>query len=189
MNEQEIKALLEAHTSKLMETLNTTVNGAVARLSKETDSRFSTLQAEPKDPQKDESNLQFQTLKQELEQIKLERDKDKKTAHSLRRENALNESISSLKVLSPKTFKKMISAEYGDSIVEEDGSWYLKEGDAVKPLSDALVQYLSSEDGQLFKSASGVTGTGSKAGDQKTSIPETESLSSLFTQKLQKKRK
>jgi hypothetical protein len=88
--------------------------------------------------------------------------------------------------VNPKAFKKLVIAEYGDKLTEENGQWYLSDGDSVKPLNTALSQYLESEEGQIFKPASGISGTGAKSGSTPPIKPEEDlqaSLNKLFQNK------
>jgi hypothetical protein len=191
MTEQEILGLIENalsnHSSKIMDSVNSTVNGAIARVSKETEAKLATFTPAKIEEDKSESGtLQYQTLKQELEALRVEREMDKKKSFQLQRDVALTDSLSNLKVVNPKAFKKLVLAEYGENITEENGQWYLADGDSVKPLNDALGQYLDSEEGQIFKPASGISGTGAKSGSTPPIKPQEDlqtALNKLFQNK------
>ncbi|MCW5317926.1 hypothetical protein GTQ43_30405 [Nostoc sp. KVJ3] len=76
-----------------------------------------------------------------------------------KRSSAVSQVIANSKALSPGSLQKLFLLDNAERIIEENGKWFVNQGDTVSTLEDALNSYLTSEDGKAFVPASGVRGS------------------------------
>ncbi|MFN6460558.1 MAG: hypothetical protein RMZ41_001755 [Nostoc sp. DedVER02] len=163
MTEQEIQALIDASLNSFKTEIKAEVTqanqGLASSLTKEI-KRLQTAQptvAEPTESSTD--RLTLKALEQQLTDLKTQlANKDKETV-AAKRSSAVAQAIANSKALSPATLQKVFLLDNSDKLKEENGKWYVAQGDSVSTLEDALTSYLSSEDGKAFVPASGVRGS------------------------------
>lgn len=105
--------------------------------------------------------LTMKALQQQLESLKKERDDERKAAFTARKSAALTNAIAKAGTLNQAALQKLLNLEYGESVKEENGSWLVQQGEAVKSLDDAIATYLATDEGKAFLPPSGTAGAGS----------------------------
>jgi hypothetical protein len=106
--------------------------------------------------------LSLKALENQLSELKQQlAEKDKETSLA-KRSQAISQVISNSKALNPSALQKLFTLEYGESIKEEGGHWFVDKGDTVLPLGEALDSYLNSEEGKFYLPPSNITGAGSE---------------------------
>ncbi len=108
-----------------------------------------------KDSNKSDVDLKIETLRQELET-------ERKKAFNSELQSTISKFSSDNKVTTPEIFKNQIISKYGQNIINDNGSYYLKENGTLTSLDNAMSGYLASDEGQFFKPATGIKGSGSK---------------------------
>lgn len=184
--QQLVAELLKENNAQLLSQVNESISGAVARVQKDTEKKLSEVQ--PKDESK-EGSLELQTLKQQLEQLQNEREADKKSAIAAQREAALLSDLGSRQGLkATNLLKQLLISQYGESLEQENGKWYVKSGETTKELKSVVDDFLKSEDGLVFMPpASSVKGADSQRGNTKTKPEKAKDLSQLIEESLSKK--
>ncbi|MEA5625308.1 hypothetical protein [Nostoc sp. UHCC 0251] len=163
MTEQEIQALIDASLNSFKTEISTEFTKANQGLAASVTKEIKKLQVpQPTTTESTESiqeKLTLKALEQQLTDLKTQlANKDLETI-SAKRSSAVSQVIANSKALSPATLQKVFLLDQADKIKEENGKWYVAQGDSVSTLDDALNSYLSSEDGKAFVPASGVQGS------------------------------
>jgi hypothetical protein len=186
---QLINEVVESTKTSLVEQMNASINGVVVKMNKENDRRFSELQQpSTKETTTNPESMQLSVLQQELEALKNEREAEKQSAISLKRENALMATLGKREIKAPDILRKHLLGVYGDKIVEEDSKWYVKNGDVAQPLTKVIDEFLSSDDGAVFvPPASTVQGNGSTSGNVQPKVEKPKSLDQLLVESLRTK--
>jgi predicted RNase H-like nuclease (RuvC/YqgF family) len=165
MEKQELLDILEQFKSEIREEITKGDQG-VARSLKSEIKNISPPPEETEDVETLKSQLeQERTARAELESQLNEWQEQKFRSD---RDMALNQLVGSLNVVNPQTLKKLFLYENGEAIQQKDGNWVLTEQDGDTPLSEAMEQFLQSEDAVLFQPPSGVQGAGSKPSKTRT---------------------
>ncbi|MEH1966748.1 hypothetical protein [Nostoc sp.] len=163
MTEQEIQALIDASLNSFKTEIKTEFTQANQGLASSLTKEIKKLQtAQPASVEPTESiqeKLTLKALEQQLTDLKTQlANKDLETLNA-KRSSAVSQAIANSKAISPRLLQKVFLLDNADKIKEEDGIWYVAQGDSVSTLEDALTSYLSSEDGKAFIPASGVRGS------------------------------
>ncbi|NEU81489.1 hypothetical protein [Nostoc sp. UIC 10630] len=163
MTEQEIQALIDASLNSFKTEISSEFTKANQGLAASVTKEIKKLQApqptanESVEPSTDK--LTLRALEQQLTDLKTQlADKDKETI-TAKRSSAVSQVIANSKALSPATLQKVFLLDNAERIIEENGKWFVNQGDTVSTLEEALTSYLSSEDGKAFVPASGVRGS------------------------------
>jgi hypothetical protein len=163
MTEQEIQALIDASLNSFKTEISTEFTkanqGLAASVTKEI-KKLQTVQPTIVEPTETiQDKLTLKALEQQLTDLKTQlANKDKETINA-KRSSAVSQAIANSKALSPSTLQKVFLLDNSDKIIEENGKWFVNQGDNVSSLDDALNSYLLSEDGKAFVPASGVQGS------------------------------
>ncbi|MFS0515138.1 hypothetical protein ACEYW6_10495 [Nostoc sp. UIC 10607] len=163
MTEPEIQALIDASLNSFKTEISTEFTKANQGLAASVTKEIKKLQApQPTVTESSETiqeKLTLKALEQQLTDLKTQlADKDKE-AITAKRSSAVSQVIANSKALSPSTLQKVFLLDHADRIIEENGKWFVNQGDSVSTLENALTSYLSSEDGKAFLPASGVQGS------------------------------
>ncbi|MEH1803230.1 MAG: hypothetical protein V7L13_29520 [Nostoc sp.] len=163
MTEQEIQALIDAALNSFKSEIKTEITTANQGLASSLTKEFKKLQApQPTATESSESTqekLTLRALEQQLTDLKTQlANKDLETI-AAKRSSAVSQAIANSKALSPSALQKLFLLDNAERIIEENGRWFLNQGDTVSTLEDALNSYLTSEDGKAFLPASGVRGS------------------------------
>jgi 23S rRNA A1618 N6-methylase RlmF len=163
MTEQEIQALIDASLSSFKGEIKTEFTAANQGLASSLTKEIKKLQTvQPTVTESTETiqeKLTLKALEQQLTDLKTQlADKDKETI-AAKRSSAVSQVIANSKSLSPSALQKLFLLDNADRIKEENGKWYVAQGESVSTLEDALNSYLTSEDGKAFLPASGVRGS------------------------------
>ncbi|AVH67040.1 hypothetical protein [Nostoc sp. 'Peltigera membranacea cyanobiont' N6] len=163
MTEQEIQALIDASLNSFKTEISTEFTKANQGLAANLTKEFKKLQTpqptvtEPTETTQDK--LTLKALEQQLTELKTQlANKDLETV-AAKRSSAVSQAIANSKALSPGSLQKLFLLDNSDKLKEENGVWYVAQGESVSTLEDALNSYLSSEDGKAFAPASGVRGS------------------------------
>ena len=163
MTEQEIQALIDASLNSFKTEIKTEITSANQGLASSLTKEIKKLQVPQSTPTESTESIQekltLKALEQQLTDLKTQlANKDLETI-SAKRSSAVSQAIANSKALSPGSLQKLFLLDYADRIREENGKWYVAQGDNVSTLDDALNSYLLSEDGKAFVPASGVQGS------------------------------
>jgi hypothetical protein len=123
-----------------------------------------------------EGKLTLKALQQQIESLKKERDAEAALAQTARKSSALTEAIAKAGTLNQGALRKLLNLEYGEVLSEENGSWFVKQGESVKPLTDAIAGYLATDEGKSFMPPSGTAGAGSTESRSGTAATTTAGL-------------
>lgn len=168
MTQDEVQALItEALTnfkSEIGEQINKSNQGLASNFTKELKKTLASIQSvNPSTEEVSEEpteKLTLKTLKTQVEQLtKQLSDKDQQ-AFSARKSEAISKLVATTKNLNPSALQKLFTLEYGQYIKEENGQWYVEQGESTVSLSDALNGYLSTDEGKGLLPPSGVNGSG-----------------------------
>ncbi len=163
MTEQEIQALIDASLNSFKTEISTEFTkanqGLAASVTKEI-KKLQTAQPTVAEPtESTQEKLTLRALEQQLTDLKTQlANKDLETV-AAKRSSAVSQVIANSKALSPSALQKLFLLDNADRIKEENGAWYVAQGESVSTLEDALTSYLLSEDGKAFLPASGVRGS------------------------------
>jgi len=184
MSEEEIKALLAEQLVSMTDLLHKSISGAMARSQSDTDKKFAALKTvEPIEP---ESSLELKSLQAKFAELEKARAEDIASAKSTQRDNAILSELGSRKLVAPNSLKKLLAAQYGSQLEQENGKWFVKEGDSAQPFESIVDNFLSSEDGKVFvPPSSSVIGNGSKAGNVQKQTEQKQNLASLMEKALE----
>jgi len=193
MSEEEIKALLAEAQTQILDTVNKTVSGAIARTQSETDKKFAEFMASmPKPSEADapdapaESSLELKSLQQKLADLEAARANDLASAQSTQRDNAILSELGSRKLVAPTSLKRLLVSQYGHQLEQENGQWFVRDGDQAQPLAAVVDKFLASDDGKIFTPPnSQVNGNGSKPGNVQNQPEKPKDFAALIEQSLQ----
>lgn len=191
MDEAQIKALLAATQQTILDTVNQSISGAIARTQKETDKRFAEFMTNiPKstDAEKPaEGSLELKALTQQLADMKAEREADRTKAQKTQRDNAILSELGGRKLVAASTLREVMAAKYSDRLTEENGKWFVKDGDTAKPFNQVVTEFLASDDGLVFTPpASTVQGNGSKVGNVQSTLSKPQTMAEAFQNALKR---
>jgi hypothetical protein len=83
--------------------------------------------------------------------------------------------------------KMVLRSQYSDRMVEENGKWFVKDGENATELTAAVDSFLNSPDGSVFvPPASNVQGSGSKSGNHEQK-DKPKDFATLIEESLSKK--
>lgn len=163
MTEQEIQALIDASLNSFKTEIKTEFTQANQGLASSLTKEIKKLQAPQSTPTESTESIQekltLKALEQQLTDLKTQLANKDLEAIAAKRSSAVSQAIANSKALSPTTLQKVFLLDNSDKLKEENGKWYVAQGDSVSTLEDALNSYLSSEDGKAFVPASGVRGS------------------------------
>jgi len=196
MTEEEIRALLAEAQAQILDTVNRTVSGAIARTQNETDKKFAEFMASVPKPSETEppdaaaeSSLELKSLQQKLADLEAARESDLASAQSTQRDNAILSELGSRKLVAPTSLKRLLESQYGNQLEQENGKWFVRDGDQAQPFSAVVDSFLASDDGKIFTPPSSqVVGNGSKAGNVKNQPEQQKDFAALLERSLQNKR-
>ncbi|MEA5603703.1 hypothetical protein [Nostoc sp. UHCC 0252] len=163
MTQEEIQALIDASLNSFKTEISsefTKANqGLAASVTKEIKKLQSPQPAPVESTESISEKLTLKALEQQLTDLKTQlANKDLETL-SAKRGSAVSQAIANSKALSPAVLQKVFLLDNSDKLKEENGKWYVTQGDSVSTLEDALTSFLSTEDGKAFIPASGVRGS------------------------------
>lgn len=169
MTNEDIQALIssaiEEAVTGLREEFTNANKGLASNLTKELRKAVQNLTpVKEEDTAQEETNqkLSLKALESQLTDLRNQlAEKDRETLLA-KRSNAISQAIVNAKALNPTALQKLFTLEYGDSVKEEGGNWYVDRGDTVVPLNEALNNYLQSEEGKFYLPPSNVSGAGSE---------------------------
>jgi hypothetical protein len=98
--------------------------------------------------------LSLKALQSQIETLRQEREQQALKLEQSERNNQLNTLFSSKKSQFPDKATKAFLMENEANLKQEDGNWYLVEGDSALPLSSAVDSFLNTDFGQTFQPAS-----------------------------------
>lgn len=134
-----------------------------------------------KEQKPDEVSLENKSLQAQLDSLTKQIGEEKSQATSLRRDNAVLASVGALSINNPEVFKTVVMSKYGAAMKEDNGQFYVEDGENVVPLKQAFENYLATEEASIFVPASKVKGTGSKSTETQP-VVKTQDFSSLLEQ-------
>ncbi|MBE9178682.1 hypothetical protein IQ268_08930 [Oculatella sp. LEGE 06141] len=199
MDEAQIRALvqqmLEANNTTLSTTLMNQVNTANSGLAASLERQIKKLgetppapQPQPQPPQPDPTNptsetdkgrlslkaletqlqeqaKQFETLQSQLKEKEVQ-------AFEARKRSSVSEAIAKAGTINQGLLHTAFLARNGGQLTEENGIWYVKNGEQVATLDDAMKGYLGTDEGKVFVPASTTQGAGSTESKTTTPTPE-----------------
>jgi hypothetical protein len=133
----------------------------------------------------DDTKLTLKALQTQLQQLQQERDREQTQRKLANRQAALATAVAKAKPLAPGVLQTFLDATFGETLKEENGNWYVAQGDSVKSIDDAIAAFLQSGDGKNFLPPSGTQGAGSTESKSTTTTTvepgsSTEALMSAF---------
>lgn len=122
--------------------------------------------------------LSLKALQSQIETLKQERIDQAQKLQESQRNVALNNMFSSKNSQFPDKATRAFLMENEANLKQEDGNWYLTDGESVKPLNDAVDSFLNTDFGQTFQPASKGRGLGLKPvkGEQSAGVADTMTL-------------
>lgn len=98
--------------------------------------------------------LSLKALQNQIETLRQERETQAQQLLQEKRNSTLNTLFSGKKAQFPDKATRAFLMENESNIKHEDGNWYVADGDNVKPISDAVDSFLTTDFGQTFQPAS-----------------------------------
>jgi hypothetical protein len=172
---EQLTALLAGFKTEVLSEVNSANAGAVAAtkklLQKVTDTQAPAADSSA-EANEDSGKLTLKALQTQLAELKAEREQERKETIEAKRNSALTQAIAGTGALNQKALYRLLLADHGENIQQENGTWFVKSGDeTVVPLEAAVTKFLSSEEGKFFQAPSGVNGAGSSETKAATSNP------------------
>ena len=184
MNEEQIKELVSQLLNDFKDELLTAVDEKNSGLASNLTKKLKSIEANVSEKtqqqvEEEQSNLATKSLEQRIQELEQDlRDKEHK-AYLADRDAKIADLMSNSKnIQSHSILSRQLKALYGDSLIKENGTWYIKEGeDNVKEFDAVYNEYLKSDEGSFFVKPSSTVGGDSKTigatvGKQPTSQDE-----------------
>lgn len=184
MDEAQIKELIAtavgALKTEMTEQINTSNQGLAASLTREIKKATavnSEDKSEGKSEDKSEGKLSMKALQGQIQQLTKQLSDEKEAKYRSASNAALTAAIADSGAQGATTLRKLLTAEYSGKLKEEDGAWFVSEGDSTKSLKDSIATYLATPEGKMFIPPSGTTGAGST--ETKSTVPKTSTDGTL----------
>ena len=173
----EILSQVDRKNSGLAASLNKDVAKAIADLK-----QAETPSADPEpSPDDKPGRLTTKAVQSELEQLKQQLADEKAAKLQSDRKAALTGAIASKGTLAQGILFDALDRRFGDNLKQDDGQWFVMEGDLVKPLETVVSGFLETDEGKHFLPASGVNGGGSSETVKTPAKVEDMSASDLWS--------
>ncbi|HEY9629365.1 MAG TPA: hypothetical protein V6C84_18840 [Coleofasciculaceae cyanobacterium] len=185
MNEEQIAALIasavaEART-EILSQVTLANQGLAASLTREI-KKISTAQPAPlpaEDAPEEQSKLTLKALQQQIQTLQQGiADEQNKTKQS-QQDAAISSLVATSNALNPAALKKLFALNYQDKITQENGAYFVQNGDEVVSLDQAFQNYLKTDEGACFLPASNVNGSDSRETKAAPTLPTQEPASLL----------
>lgn len=168
MDEAQVQALINSSLETFKNDFSTEIAsvvdsknaGLAASLTREF-KKATTPKEEPTEDKSTEGKLSMKALQTQIEQLNKQLSEEKEAKFKSSSNAALISAIADSGAQNTSTLRKLLSAEYGGKLKEEDGSWFVTEGDKAISLSESIKSYLATDEGKIFVPASGTQGAGS----------------------------
>ena len=172
MDEAQVQALittaLEGFETKISSTIDAKNQGLAASLTREF-KKATTPKEDTTDDKQPEGKLSMKALQTQIGELTKQLTEEKEAKFKSSSNAALVSAIADSGAQNTSTLRKLLSAEYGGKLKEEDGSWFVTDGEKATALSESIKSYLATDEGKIFVPASGTQGAGSK--ETKSSTP------------------
>lgn len=109
----------------------------------------------------EEQSLAMKALQTQLGELQTQLADEKATAYRSASTSALTTAIADAKAENPTALRKLLTSEYGQNLKQEDGKWFVADGDSATPLNEAIAAYLKTPEGKYFVAPSGIQGSSS----------------------------
>lgn len=129
-----------------------------------------------------EGKLTLKALQQQIADLNNQLAEKDRRAFEADRDKALSEAVAAAKPNNQRLLYKLLHSEYANKLTQEGDAWFIEDGENVKPLSQAVTDFMSSDDGALFVPPSGVNGAGSTETKSATPPAEKPNYSSRLEQ-------
>ena len=188
MNEEQILELLEGFKNEILKQVDIKNGGTAASIKKDIDKRFESFKPAPKEEPtqepESESQLTMKALQKQIAQLTEEREAQKRELAIKNRNEAVSKALGSKKVLHSDKCTRAFLMEYGDKLSEENGNYFISDGDNVHSLDESVNSFLQSDFGSLFQPPSKGVGMGLKKpeGEQSVARRSQPTLNSLLIQ-------
>lgn len=168
MNEEQIKAILEDFKTSLLSEVDSKNAGLAASITKKTQKLI-----EPKQESEEtlENRLTLQSLQDEIKNLRAEAEAKDKAFLDAQKKEAIYSTVNSTKTVGKSILTRQLQSIYSDSLVKENDTWYVQEGETVKEFKTVVDDYLASEEGALFVAPNNSKGTGSITTNNKVVAP------------------
>lgn len=166
-------------------------SGTAASITRDVAKRLAELQTPTETPTptpptdgSEPARLTVKALQADLDKFKAELANRDAAIAAQNRAMALNNALSSKRVLAQKVLFQALSAQYGDKLQEDGGQWFVTDSGGTQTLEAAIDGFLSSEEGKAFLPSSGINGAGSKESSATTVPPSEMSVGAMAMQAL-----
>lgn len=166
-------------------------SGTAASITKDVAKRLAELQTPTETPTptpptdgSEPARLTVKALQADLDKFKAELANRDAAIAAQNRAMALNNALSSKRVLAQKVLFQALSAQYGDKLQEDGGQWFVTDSGGTQTLEAAIDGFLSSDEGKAFLPSSGINGAGSKESSGTTVPPSDLSVGAMALQAL-----
>lgn len=176
MDEEQIKALISTaltdFETKIVSTIDSKNQGLAANLTREIKKAVATPEDKSTDD-KSEGKLSMKALQSQISDLTKQLTEEKEAKFRSASNAALTAAIADSGAQNTTTLRKLLTAEYSGKLKEEDGSWFVTDGDKTSALSESIKSYLATDEGKIFVPATGTNGAGSK--ETKSTSPASSS--------------
>lgn len=179
-----VKEVVATNRDELLTSVDRKNSGLASSLQKEikkfSENTAPVAQSLEENTPKSEEKLTLSALKKELELLRQEAKQKDLALAAKTRDAVISQKLSSNGLLFPDKAFKAFMLDFQDKLVEENGSWFVKDNDDVKTLDDSLNTFLESDFGKLFKNTASA-GKGLGLRNEKSHVPVAkETLNSML---------
>lgn len=174
MEREEIEALLserlEALKTEMAESNTSALQGFASKMTREIKGIKTSL-TPPKDekptdgkdakPADDNSkdSVALQAVQSQLAELQSQLETERQNSFKASSRSALTDQLVAAKAENVPVLSEYLGNKF--SLTQENGAWYVKDGDSVKTLGNAISSFLSTDEGKYFVAPSKTTGAGS----------------------------
>jgi hypothetical protein len=179
MNEEQVKELLSNLKEELLEAVDQKNQGLATNLSKKVkglEEKFESAKPAENDSkgQGEEGKLSMKALQQQIQQLNQQLAEKDKAAFEADRNSKINEVIGNSDAQAKEILSRQIKTLYGDKLTKEEGQWFVKDGEDVKPFDEVFSEYLQSDEGKFFLPPNPAKGTGSQQSDNSAAVQNSQ---------------
>ena len=179
--------LMETAKTEILTAVDQKNSGAVASMKREVKSALDPITSaleglktqptkEPGDSEDDSDKpasgkLTLKALQQQLSQLQTELatektkiSQEREATFNAERSSVIANAIASKGLVNPGIASDALHRRYGDKMAKEEGVWYVKDGEIVKPFDTVFGEFVGSKEGEFFLPPSSTRGAGSTEG-------------------------
>jgi len=197
MNEEEIKSLINETVGGIKDEILSSVDAKnsgtaasikrlVAAQLEPVSAQLESLQQQPATKTDEgkgdgEQKLSLKALQQQLtevnDQLKTERQQREDQARAAlqsEKQALLSGAIAKKQLVNGGILQDVLDKRWGEKLTKEGDQWFIQDGEAVRPFSDAFESFIGSDEGKTFLPPSPTTGSGGTEGQGSASSGGTE---------------